>query len=486
MNFPPLRHLIALIIVFAPIFVHAQDSTSIIKDLDKKTLGIASSFKFNDHLGIYQVNLNDTTFELIALDDKMQILWRNQFKGYGVGCGKFKGNILAIADSGYSSKHWFINPYYAYSIDPRSGKTILQKEIFRQHPEHEEIATPVFTTDGSDFSLIVRQTDRKLNMFSSFKDNTEDVTAVGLSENLEPVYLKPKFPDETFVCMTANRHGDLFVLTTINNNTLVARRYAHGSTERSEPLLLTCDSLADLDLARGYNALTASEEDVNVLFVALAHYNHNDDRELYVGKFDFSSKTTKTATEAFTGKYIRTIEKNYVPVNTSFGTPNIGGQKKELTVRYFKEHNGKLVAVMSETYFVTIPSLNVTTYYAGALIINCYDGDLKKQFQQLMPTYTSSSDLFNTGFRDELTSGFRFEDNALKIVSNTSEPDNHPAYGQLDLSTGKWLKLGQLMADDKYNSDEHILWFNDTFIVPSLRRVVLGHKHNIDLLLYSY
>jgi hypothetical protein len=477
MKISPLRHFIALLIIFAPAFALSQDEPDIIKDLEKKTWGIAASFKLNDHLGIFQVNLNDTTFELVALDNKMQILWRNQFKGNGVACGKFKGNILAIADSGYSRKSGIVDPYYAYLIDPLSGKTVLQKEIFRQEAKHKVIANPIFADDGSDFSLIMRQTNRKLSMFLSFKDNTEDLTIVNLNEKLEPTYLKLKFPSETFVSMTCNREGDLFVLTAKDDRTLVTRRYEHGATEPSAPLSQKCDSLADFDLFRGFNAITPSEDDRNVIYLAVAHSNLNDDRELLVGKFDFSAHATQSTGEVFTGKYIRGIEKSYIPVNDHFGEPNIGAQKRQLTVKYFKEHNGKLVTVIAESFFATL--YNVTTYYEKAWIINCYDNDLKKKFQQLMPIYRESS--------EELTSGFEFEENVLKVVSNNGNGDTRPAYGQLDLVTGKWLKLEPPKADDGYHSDEHIIWFNDTFIVPFIRRPgIFGNKYNIDLLRYDY
>ncbi len=489
-----LLYLIALLPLFVPIFALAQGQWDVLNDVAKKTLGIASSFRFNDQLGVYQVNLNDSTFELIALNNKMEILWRNQFKGNGVACGKFKDNLLAIADSGYSRRTEFVNPYYAYLIDPLSGKTILQKEIFKQQAKHQEIAYPFFTGDGSDFSLIVRQTNRKLGMLLSFKDKTEDVTIIKLDEKLAPTYLKPKFPNETFVSLTGNQQGDLFVLTAKDDIisaapseghgtgepldkgyvTLVARRYEYGAIEPSEPISQKCESLGDFDLFRGYNAITPSENDRNILFLAIAHNNSDDDRELFIGKFDFAAHIAKSSNEVFTGKYVRGIEKSFIPVNDYYQKANIGGQKKQLTVRYFREHNGKLVTVMAESFFATM--YNVTTYYEKAFIINCYDNDLKKQFQQLMPVYRASS--------EELTTGFAFEENALKIVSNT---DDYPIYGQLDLLTGKWLKLEPLKTEDTYSSDKHVIWFDNSFIVPSMRHPgIFGNKYNINLLRYTY
>ena len=136
------------LITLLPVFAFAQGETPILKDVAKKALAIPSSFKFNDQIGVFQLNLNDTTFELIALDNKMQTLWRTQFKGSGVACGKFKGYILAIADSSYSFRDGNMNPYYAYLIDPQSGKTLLQNQIFKQKAKHQEMAEAFFGADG--------------------------------------------------------------------------------------------------------------------------------------------------------------------------------------------------------------------------------------------------------------------------------------------------------------------------------------------------
>jgi len=474
MKLSPLRYLIALMTLLVPAFACAQQESDVLPDLAKKTLGIAHCFTFNNQLGIYQVNLNDSTFELIALNNNMQIQWRNQFKGNGVFCGRFKDNILAIADSGYSRRSWVVNPYYAYLVDQKTGKAILQKEIFKQEAKHQEMATGLFT--GDDFSLFVRQTNRKLGVFNSSKDNTEDLTVVGLDDKLEPSYVKPKFPNETFVSLTANGEGDLFILTVKDGSTLAARRYEHGSTEPSEPILLKCDSLGDFDLFRGYNAITPSGEDRNTLFLAIAHNNHDDDRELFVGKFDFAARTAKSTSEVFTGKYIRGLEKAYVPFNDQLPKPNIGSQKKELTIKYFREHNGKLLTILAEDFFATV--YNITTYYQKSFIINCYDNDLNKQFQQLMPAYSAT--------REPLNTAYAISDNDLQIVTNNTEPDDHPAYGRLDLATGKWVKLEILKAADEYYSDQHVLWFSDGFIVPSLRRQTFGKKISIDLVSYIY
>jgi hypothetical protein len=460
------------LLFFIPIFTLAQGESPLFKDVYKKVIGIASSFKFNDQLGIMQVKLNDTSFELIALDNHLEILWRASFKGYGVACGRFKNNILAISDSGYSLKKGYINPYYAFLVDPASGKVILQKKIFEQKVSHHEEADAHFTSDGTGFNLIVRDADINFGFLSSYKNKTEDVTLIGLDGKLDVTYLKPKIPDEPFISMAVNDSGDFFLLTTRENNSVQARRYEYGSIDPSEAITLSSNHMDKTTLLRAGQAIIPSEEDRNVLFLSIADYDQNDDREILTGKFNFATHQAQAVREAFTGKHIREIEKSYVPPTDDSPKPNIGGQKKQLRVLYAKEHNGKLITVSGESFFVSVN--NGTTFFGKALIINCYSSELKPLFQQLMPVDYS--------YGEQLNSAFALGQSDFKVIGNTNMLS---IYGQLDLSTGKWLKLLPL-AQKQNETDEYVIWFNNNFIVPYVHSRVFGRTYNIDLALNSY
>lgn len=494
MRISPLSYFITLLLLFGSFFAFAQGDSTVYKNLAEKTLGVTSSFKIDDNRAVLQVRLTDSTFGLIGLDNKMKVLWRNQLNGYGVAAGMFKGSVLAIADSVYYSKHEADHTFRAFLIDPQSGKITLQKEIFRQHAKHEERTASLFRNDGADFSLVVRLADIKTQslFYGHLRDSTEDLTIVNLNDKLEPAYLKPKFPDETYISMTANGHGDFFMLTAPGGTTLLARRYENGSTEPSKPISLNCDTLNGYDLDIASNAITPSHEDRNILYLALTHDNHNNDRELYMGKFDFSTNTAQSTSEVFTGKHIRAMENSFVQVSPQFEKPNIGSQKKAIIVRYFQEHDGRLIVVASE-YFEETSSSNtsgipifgvgytVTSYLEKALIINGYDQNLKQQFQQLMPVYYDG--------RGPSTTGVTFHENRLKIISNNEgeNSDRFPAYGELDLSTGKWLNMVLLKGGQQYTADAHIIWFTNSFIVPSNKVPgIFSGKYDIDLFRYTF
>jgi hypothetical protein len=148
------------------------------------------------------------------------------------------------------------------------------------------------------------------------------------------------------------------------------------------------------------------------------------------------------------------------------------------------EHNGKLITVSAEFYFAYPNDFSSTNHTVGVfgeieydqftLVINCYDTDLKQRFQQVMPVIYKCD--------RELATGFEFSENDVKILSNGGFG---PAYGQLDLSTGKWLKL-ELLSNHEI-SDANAIWFNDNFVVPFLRERGQSHpKYNIDLGLNNY
>jgi hypothetical protein len=454
--------LAAFLIFIIPIFSIAQNEKQNFIEVEKRIADVASSCKLNEETGVFQINLKDDNFELLAVDNKAQPLWKTQFKGNGITCGKFKGYILAIADSCKSTKKGPLNPYYAYLVDPLTGKTVLEREIFNQKGENNELVNSFFSNNGNDFNLVVRRSNRDFGFFSSYKDKTIDLTIINLNEKLEPIYIKPHFPVETFVSLTCNTFGDLFLLSVKDAVTLIATRFEHGTTEPSKPINLKCEFLEKMDLVNGINSITASEKDRNVLYLALAHNNLNDDRELSVASFNFTTGSSISTKEIFDSKHINELEKSYDQFDKSFGKPNIGSQKKQLIVKFFKQQNDYLIAVMSENYY--IPSKYSFTYVEKAQIINFYDSNLKLKFQQLMPVYRQFTDY-------DLNNGFGFEGNTFNVVANNRKNfTNNPVYGQINLLTGSWTKLELTNPFQNYNADENIIMLKNSLIVPFFKR----------------
>lgn len=58
------------------VFTFAQNNQVIHKDFEKKVHLVVNSFQLNDHVNITQLMLDEDHFVLMAIDDKMNIVWR--------------------------------------------------------------------------------------------------------------------------------------------------------------------------------------------------------------------------------------------------------------------------------------------------------------------------------------------------------------------------------------------------------------------------
>jgi hypothetical protein len=120
------KTLLQFILLLLPFFTFAQSEPPVYKDFNKKVREITTSFKLNDHVWIMQTCTGKDNFELAAVDDKMQVLWRTTLTGYPLAAGKFKGHILAIsADKFEWARRNVINPYTAFLVDEKTGKLLL-------------------------------------------------------------------------------------------------------------------------------------------------------------------------------------------------------------------------------------------------------------------------------------------------------------------------------------------------------------------------
>ncbi len=146
--------LLQYMLLLLPVFALAQNDPPLYKDLTPKIMGIVAPFKLNDHTYVIQTNIDDENFELIAVNDKMEVLWRTTLKGYAIGAGKFKGQILAVAATGYSITKGIANPYNGFFINAQTGKVIQQKVIYTSIYEKKEWAKTFFS-DNDDFSLVI-------------------------------------------------------------------------------------------------------------------------------------------------------------------------------------------------------------------------------------------------------------------------------------------------------------------------------------------
>jgi len=403
--------------------------------------------------------------------------------------GKFKGQILAVATAGYSITKGITNPYTGFLINSQTGKVTQQKVIYTSTYQKKEWAKTFFS-ENDDFSLVIGLTDNGTTPGIELPYvDTKDITVINLNEKLEAINTKHIVPDGGFVGIAANNKDDLFTFVIQEDKTLKVSKYETGKTGPSGSVIQDIDLKNKSDIkynnpfaGRGTvedNAWTcASQTDPNVVYFAAGHKNNNRDRELTVCKINFKNKTSQLTSEPLEGKEFRNIEKNYVPFDKKLDKPRIDGGDS-IGVRFIAENNGTLIVAFADQF---VGQTMAEFFEDNSIIINGYDLNLKQKFQKIVPSLSE--------WQRALHADYHFGNNSLYVIANTGKRSKSTIYGQLDLTTGNWLKLEMLerkgIGNEEF-TDRNILWFTNGFITPFADlKNLYTYKKVIDLASYSY
>src|SRR6185312_35526 len=88
--------LLKLTSLLLPFFALAQVNAPIYKDFEKDVKSELHVYKFNDHLYVLSQTIDEEHRDLVAVDDKMQVVWRIDIPGTSYSTSKFKDHILAV------------------------------------------------------------------------------------------------------------------------------------------------------------------------------------------------------------------------------------------------------------------------------------------------------------------------------------------------------------------------------------------------------
>lgn len=216
-----------------PAALLAQNSQTLVKDFEKKVQRLENSFKISDHVGVVQITVDDDNFELVAIDDKMQILWRISLTGQGANSGVFKGNILATASIPGKSKNDPID-YIAYLVDAQTGKLLIQKHIYQSTSDNFETTETLFAKDGSWARYLIRQTAAtKKGRFMTVDDYdaTKQFTVFDLGDKLELTQTQYNLPAGVYVGMVSGSAENFAVLIFERGKAFKAFKFTDGKTE---------------------------------------------------------------------------------------------------------------------------------------------------------------------------------------------------------------------------------------------------------------
>lgn len=468
-----IKKLLFCFLALLPFISSAQDDAmAVVKNFYKGADNGSSSFIWNDHINIMQFTRSNDKFDIVAVNDQVQLLWKTSLNGYIISACKFKDKILAVAATDYSSAKQHNNTFKGFLIDPANGKVLLEKVIYDGQQQY--LTYPfIFTGDGSFFKFALRQSavERRIHIGIAFvSDNswskqiraTKDMDVIEFNDKLEPVKkLKPVITDGTFINMTCNNQGDLFTAW-YNAGKVNMVKYDKDknlpSAALEEAISLDKDILDD---TRSF-FIEPSKKNGNILYYSFTFKNQDKETELAVGKLDFSALKDKYVNEIFTKDHTKDIRKSYVQVNKKLGTPDFG-DLKGLQVRAFNDIDDHLIVTLS-SYVYSRGSYGGgwTTEYST--ILNNYDTDLNFKFQYIIPTGSSPNRYSENGYYHK--------NNKFYVITNDQQGmvTENGVYSVFDLTNGRCDKIELLskkkIANSKPALGSKALWFNNSFVVP--------------------
>jgi hypothetical protein len=460
-------------ILLFPILVFAQND-NVVKDFVEGATDL-TSLQINDHLNVLQVTNDGNTFDLIGINDQMQVVWKTSLQGHPIKIAKFKNNIVAVASTDYSKMKLTNNTFNAFLVEPLSGKLLVQKQIYTGPDTYIEYPE-VSTGDGDFLKFSVRQSafERSIHFdiygfdikkFIKEINKTTDLETFEFNSKLEQIgSFKPQIAGGTYIKTIWNKYGDMFV-TWLNGPTIEVFQYENGKTAPSNQLNVDVAFKEDDRLIPGNSIkFTPDENNRTALYCGLVYYNEDKEGTLGIGKFDFASGKKLFINELLTKAHLKDLTKSFVTVNKKIDDPKL--MPFAIGVRYIKEINGKLITTLS-----SLDGQQSGINSGGAwmsetsTLINIYDTDLNLKFQNIMPGgYSYPNTMMQTSYK--------LIGNKLNVFCNykSGTLTMNGLYGSLDVTTGGWDKITILskkkLNNGAYANGSGLMWFGNSYIVP--------------------
>jgi hypothetical protein len=488
--------LITLLALFNTIAVLAQnDDPPIMEDFANGIKG-SNAFAFNEHLNIMQISTGDESFDLVAVNDKLQVVWRTSLAGFGIKTDKFKGKIVALASTTHSNIKGTNNTFEAYVVDPDNGKVLVDKIVYKSDDDYVEYRQ-MYTGDGAFFKLAVRQTGyrRKIHIGIPFYDwfsdryareynETRKLQVVEYNDKLDSVSsFKPVRSNGLFVSLSWNKHADMFI-SWLNGPSIEVYKYDAGKTTPSNQLTVPVSFEIKDSAIPSRILFTCPSDNSNVLYYGLIYRNQDKDAELGIGKLDFEGGKKAYVSQVIDKASLKALKKGFVPINKKVDDIDMG-YAGGMNIKYITEADGKLLVALSANAIYSSQA-GSTFYIEYSLIVNAYDKDLNLRFQQVFP---ASSYYPNR----QVSTGFHVAKNKLYLVANSKKGmrSNVGVFGILDLSNGQWLKTEELskkhISNIDYSEGPSVLWFGDSYIVPYFsQKMFSAVKSDVTLQLNNY
>lgn len=470
---------LVILLAFSPFFLLAQNDGEVMKNFKKSALGIVTQCQLDEHTWVIATFLDNNHFALDAINDQMEVVWTAELEGYLHYIGKFKNKVIAIASTEYTVTAQYNATYKAYLLNPESGETALEKNIFEAPDDY--LTFPYFSrsADGSFFKMAIRRSpiDRRsrvavapvaiftLNKTISNFNHAKELTIIDVNENLDVTHTtKATLTEGILYDLSFNQKGATFC-SWITENSLHFEKYDLGKdmpVSINQPFAYK--GRVDLNPSDILKTCV-STTNPDVLFSGIYCKVQGGDHELSLFKIDFAHNTKQVSTETFNSEHIKQLEKAFVPINKKVDKPDFGSAG-DILVKGIEEKDGKLVVALYGEYtrMYTQPNMMMMMNYHDAILFDVFDMDLKPLSSALFPNHDRDM--------HPILPGFRINNNVLYVLGDVSSGmRSHTAiYGEYDLNEGQWTKMEPLgkkgIGSPPPAWGKNTLWFSDGFVVP--------------------
>jgi hypothetical protein len=467
---------------------------NIIKSYDSR---YGSTLQLEDDKVAMIVNTSKSDFAVVTIGDQLDQKWITEFSGFPMAIGRFKENILVIAATDRSYFKSFTNTFIGYLIDQKTGKLIATKTLYDGSKDFMEEPQFFFSKDGSYFKMSVRTTAMKkkihvglpiVGFLTVLKVEKDYATTTAYefidfdNQLVQSQRTSPIMPPGQTWEAACGEDGSFIIIT---KDSYVGKfNFATYLSGKREPLKSVS---VPIDIFRGSNdggMLVASSKTPLVNYFAMMYKNISKEQCLIVLKIDFAKGTFLLNQEIFDKSHIKELQKSFIPVNKKFDNLDFSNPRM-MDVRSINEYDDKLLVTVSPGYIISSP--NYSYRMEESVLINAYNQQIKPIYHQFIPRIYLS--LLGEG--NDIA--YNQKGNVLRMVANQKDGGTgvDAIYAEMDLNTGKMLKINELSKDhiknSYYASTSTLWWQKNSFTIQFIQKPGgFAKKLDVQLLQLSY
>jgi hypothetical protein len=388
------------------------------------------------------------TGTLVKINSDRKILWSTERIDGFIGATMFLNNIIAFSSEDWQKNTFnFIKAIHARFIDVVTGKTILEKDIYKI--SDKLFVQPFVYSDmnGNFQYLQIRYTKR--DKYFDFRDadfkGTTKIVLLSIDQglNTKAVTLNmPNMNEATYISGTTNNQGDLFI-GSYTSNAVIIDKYKNMEPDA----VATLQTKFLLQESKSYDAKIKNNGKSGNQFVFIMAPSTQEIKTVFSALFDFDTKQV----------YVDKTKGLQLPLTKDGSLILVGALNYKDKILVLSEQRN--------TRMVTYPSGDRGEQYSsGELHVSFCDSNFKVVKDIILKKIAQFN--LNIG----MAPGYKIFENKLLIVSNTM-----PHALDIDLRYAIINLDDFSMVEGSFNNNKkgtnaivgsQTLWFGKTALVP--------------------